>query len=279
MNLKKRLTPKALALGPYLIWMILFTIVPIVIVALYSVKTNTSSFTFANFARVFEPLYLQVILRSFELALVATIVCILMGYPAAYFIARGNPSKQFILILLFIVPMWMNFLARTYSWMSLLEKNGLINQFLGLFGIEPLNMMYTSGAVVLGMVYNYLPFMVFPIYSSLHKLDYSLIEASMDLGANPAQTFIKVTLPLSIPGIISGVTMVFMPCVTTFVVSQLLGGGQFTLIGNLIENQFTKVYDWGFGSALSIILMILMLISMGIVNRVGGTKEEGGMLL
>ncbi|MPN43863.1 Putrescine transport system permease protein PotH [bioreactor metagenome] len=171
----------------------------------------------------------------------------------------------------------MNFLARTYAWMSLLETNGIINTFLGFFGIEPLSMLYTSGAVVLGMVYNYLPFMVFPIFTVLRKLDPSLLEAAEDLGANPLKTFMKVIFPLSLPGVLSGITMVFMPAVTTFVISQLLGGGQFTLIGNLIQQQYLRNYDWGFGSSLSIILMIIILLSMGLISR-SNTNEEGGIL-
>jgi spermidine/putrescine transport system permease protein len=174
--------------------------------------------------------------------------------------------------------MWMNFLARTYAWMSLLEQNGIINTLLGFFGIKPVAMLYTSGAVVLGMVYNYLPFMVFPIFTVLRKLDPSLLEAAEDLGANPVRTFFKVIFPLSLPGVLSGITMVFMPSVTTFAISQLLGGGQFTLIGNLIEQQYLRTYDWGFGSALSIILMIVILISMGLISR-SNAYEEGGSLI
>lgn len=269
------------ALYPYLIWMVAFTIVPIFMVAYYSLTAEGAggvSLTLSHFARVFEPIYLTVIWRSIKLALISTAVCILLGYPVAMILANSDIKKQFSLIILFVVPMWMNFLARTYSWMTLLEKNGLINQFLGLFGIEPLSMMYTSGAVVLGMVYNYLPFMVFPIFTVLRKLDPSLLEAAGDLGANGLKTFTKVILPLSMPGVLSGVTMVFMPSVTTFVISQLLGGGQFTLIGNLIEQQYLKVYDWGFGSALSIILMIIILLSMGLINRSDAAGEGGGVL-
>ncbi|MEA4892967.1 MAG: ABC transporter permease [Peptococcaceae bacterium] len=270
-----------LTLWPYLLWMAVFTIVPILMVGYYSVTAEGAggmTLTLDHFARVFEPIYLTVIWRSIKLALISTLICILLGYPVAMILAGTELKKQFSLIILFVVPMWMNFLARTYSWMTLLEKNGLINKFLGLFGIGPLSMMYTSGAVILGMVYNYLPFMVFPIFTVLRKLDPSLLEAAGDLGADSFTTFARVILPLSMPGVLSGVTMVFMPSVTTFVISQLLGGGQFTMIGNLIEQQYLKVYDWGFGSALSIILMIIILLSMGLINRSDGVGEGGGIL-
>jgi len=270
------------ALYPYLLWMILFTVVPLLLVAYYSVtKTGDSGqvqFTLEHFKRVFEPLYLEVIWRSIKLAFISTLISFIIGYPVALILANYDPKQQFTMIVLFVIPMWMNFLARTYAWMTLLEKNGLINNFLGLFGIGPLNLMYTPGAVILGMVYNFLPFMVFPIYTVLRKLDPSLLEAASDLGANPFQTFLKVIFPLSLPGVLSGITMVFMPAVTTFVISQLLGGGQFTLIGNLIEQQFLRTHDWGFGSALSIILMIIILLSMGFINRNGGYEEGGGLL-
>jgi spermidine/putrescine transport system permease protein len=262
--------------------MVVFTIVPILMVAFYSISMTGDDgqikLTLSHFARVFEPLYLSVIWRSIRLAFVSTLICFLLGYPVAMILANSDPRQQFTLIVLFVIPMWMNFLARTYAWMTLLEKNGLINNLLGLFGVGPLNLMYTSGAVVLGMVYNFLPFMVFPIYTVLRKLDPSLLEAAGDLGANPLKAFLKVIFPLSLPGVLSGITMVFMPAVTTFVISQLLGGGQFTLIGNLIEQQFLRTHDWGFGSALSIILMLIILLSMGLISRSGG-QEEGGSIL
>ncbi len=267
------------SLYPYILWMVIFTIVPILMVLYYSLVEAGGGFslTLSHYARVFEPLYLSVIWRSILLALVSTVICLLLGYPVAMILASSPAKQQFSLIVLFVVPMWMNFLARTYAWMSLLETNGIINTFLGFFGIEPLSMLYTSGAVVLGMVYNYLPFMVFPIFTVLRKLDPSLLEAAEDLGANPLKTFMKVIFPLSLPGVLSGITMVFMPAVTTFVISQLLGGGQFTLIGNLIQQQYLRTYDWGFGSSLSIILMIIILLSMGLISR-SNTNEEGGIL-
>ena len=267
------------ALYPYVIWMVLFTIVPILLVLYYSLiaREGGLSLTLSHYGRVFEPLYLTVIWRSIRLALISTAACFILGYPVAMILANSPSKQQFSLIVLFVVPMWMNFLARTYAWMSLLETNGIINSLLGLFGIKPLAMLYTSGAVVLGMVYNYLPFMVFPIFTVLRKLDPSLLEAAEDLGANPVKTFLKVILPLSLPGVLSGITMVFMPSVTTFAISQLLGGGQFTLIGNLIEQQYLRTYDWGFGSALSIILMLIILASMSLISR-SNVYEEGGLI-
>lgn len=269
------------ALYPYVLWMVLFTVVPILLVTYYSLtQTNDAGglqVTLSHFKRVFEPLYLAVIWRSIKLAFISTLISFILGYPVAMILANSDAKQQFSLIVLFVIPMWMNFLARTYAWMTLLEKNGIINNILGLFGIEPLSLMYSSGAVVLGMVYNFLPFMVFPIYTVLRKLDPSLLEAAGDLGANPFKTFLKVIFPLSLPGVLSGITMVFMPAVTTFVIPQLLGGGQFTLIGNLIEQQFLRTHDWGFGSALSIILMIIILLSMGLISRNG--HEEGGGII
>jgi len=267
------------SLYPYVLWMVLFTIVPILLILYYSLVSTGGGFslTLEHYARVFEPLYLAVIWRSIQLALVSTAVCFILGYPVAMILANSPAKQQFTLIVLFVVPMWMNFLARTYAWMSLMETNGIINGFLGLIGIKPAAMLYTSGAVVVGMVYNYLPFMVFPIYTVLRKMDPLLLEAAQDLGANPVRTFLKVIFPLSLPGVLSGVTMVFMPSVTTFAISQLLGGGQFTLIGNLIEQQYLRTYDWGFGSALSIILMLIILVSMSLISR-SNVYEEGGLI-
>ena len=266
-------------LFPYVLWMVLFTVVPILLVLYYSMTVQGGGFslTLAHYARVFEPLYMTVIWRSIQLALMSTLACFAIGYPVAMILASSPDKQQVSLIVLFVVPMWMNFLARTYAWLSIMETNGIINNILGFFGLGPFSMLYNSGAVVLGMVYNYLPFMVFPIFTVLRKLDPFLVEAAEDLGANPFRTFMKVTFPLSLPGVLSGVTMVFMPSVTTFAISQLLGGGQFTLIGNLIEQQYLRTYDWGFGSALSIILMIIILVSMGLMSRTN-VYEEGGLI-
>ena len=266
---------------PYILWMLLFTIVPMLLILYFSFAAGVSGeahFSLDNFKRVFDPLYLKVIWRSVRLAFISTVICLLAGYPVAMLLAQSNSSRQFMLIVLFVIPMWMNFLARTYAWMTLLEKNGLINAFLGWFGLGPYNLLHTEFAVILGMIYNFLPFMVLPIYTVLSKMEPSLIEASYDLGANPVRTFFRVTLPLSLPGVLSGISMVFMPSVTTFVIPQLLGGGQFTMIGNLIEQQFLRSDDWGFGSALSIILMLLILLSMRIMSHYERDNGEGGGL-
>jgi len=265
---------------PYLMWMAIFTIIPLFLVLVYSilpVEGRGGGFTFEHFKRVFEPIYIIVFLRSVKLALISTAACLILGYPAAMILAGKHLSKRSILVVLFIIPMWMNFLARTYAWMTLLERNGLINNALEKLGLPVASILYTENAVILGMIYNFLPFMVLPIYSVLSKTDRSVIEAAEDLGATPFIIFRRITLPLSLPGVISGITMVFMPAVTTFVISRLLGGGQYTLIGNLIEQQFLTTRDWGFGSALSTVLMIFILLSMGIMSRYEKENEGGGL--
>lgn len=265
---------------PYIVWMVLFIAIPLVLVVFFSVTVKTSegiSFTLEFYQRFMQGVYIKVLIRSIVLALISTLICLLIGYPVALILSGRDMSRRNTLILLFVIPMWMNFLLRTYAWLTLLERNGLINTVLSWIGIEPLNLLYNNEAVVLGMVYNFLPFMVLPIYSVLSKIDKSVIEAAEDLGANSLRVFCKVVFPLSLPGVMSGITMVFMPAVTTFVISRLLGGGQFTLIGNLIERQFTYVGDWNFGSALSVVMMILILISMGIMSRYDKDREGGGL--
>ena len=223
---------------------------------------------------------MKVFKRSLWLALLSTIWCLILGYPVAYFISKMKPSKGSIMIMLFIVPMWMNFLLRTYAWMPILGKNGFINNILGYLNLGPYQFLYNDGAVILGMIYNFLPFMILPIYTVLIKMDKNLLNAASDLGANRFQVFQKVVLPLSMPGVISGITMVFMPAVSTFVISRLLGGGQYMLLGNLIEQQFTTVGDWNFGSAISVFMMIIILISMAIMSKFDSadSKEGGGQL-
>ena len=215
-------------------------------------------------------------MRSFVLAGIATILCVIIGYPAAYIISKAKLSRRDSLILLFILPMWMNFLLRTYAWIAILGKNGLLNSLLGIFGITPNSILYTSSAVLLGMIYNFLPYMVLPIYTSLQKIDEDLVNAARDLGANTATVFRKVIFPLSIPGVLSGVTMVFMPCVTTFAISRLLGGGKTMLVGDLIEQQFTTVGDWNLGSSISIVMMVIILISMAFMNKIDRDERQGG---
>ena len=222
----------------------------------------------------FKEPYIKVLWRSVWLAGISTIICLVLGYPVAMILASKKMSKKSFLMFLFVLPMWMNFLLRTYAWMTLLEKNGFINMILSFFNIAPLQLLYNEGAVVLGMVYNFLPFMVLPIYSVMRKIDHNVIEAAEDLGANQFTVFRKIIFPLSLPGVFSGISMVFMPAVTTFVISRLLGGGQFMLIGNLIERQFLLAGDWNFGSAVSIVMMLIILISMGFMSKYD--KEHEG---
>ncbi|WP_072745383.1 ABC transporter permease [Sporanaerobacter acetigenes] len=263
--------------------MILFIIVPLILVFIFSFTTGDIrlngdfQFSIENFQRFFDPLYLKVLGKSVNLALKSTIICLLLGYPMAMIISRENIKKRNVMILLFVVPMWMNFLLRTYAWMTLLGKNGVLNFLIKKLGFTPLNFIYNDNAVLLGMVYNFLPFMVLPIYSVLIKMDKSLIEAAEDLGANKVKVFLKIIFPLSLPGVVSGFTMVFMPALSTFVISRLLGGGQYMLIGNLIEQQFLWTGDWHFGSAISIIMMAFILIGMAITSKFDKDKEGGGL--
>jgi spermidine/putrescine transport system permease protein len=265
---------------PYIVWMCIFIVIPMFLVLYYAFTVDASggrvAFSLENFEKFFQPVYLSVLWRSLLMALISTGICLLIGYPTAMILASRDFSKAGTLLLLFMVPMWMNFLLRTYAWKAILENTGIINSLLQAVGLQPVQMLYTSGAVVFGMVYNYLPFMILPIYTSLKKIDRSLIEAAQDLGGRPSRVFRKVTFPLSLPGVMSGVTMVFMPAVSTFVISRLLGGAQFMLFGDLIEQQFIFANDWHFGSTLSIIMMALILISMGIFYRYD--DEEGGRL-
>lgn len=264
----------------YAVWSIVFVLLPLVILLGNSVLVTTggeSHFSMANFARVLDPLYLKVIWRSLKLALLTTLICLILGYPMAMILAKSGFGKGSIMVILLIIPMWMNFLARTYAWMSLLDGAGILSTFLKSLGLPGLNVLYTEGAVILGMVYNFLPFMILPIYSVLIKIDHSLIEAAEDLGAAPLKVFSKITLPLSVSGVITGITMVFLPAVSTFVISRLLGGGKVNMVGNLIETQFLTSSDWGFGSALSVVVMVLILISMFIMNRFGDDEQGGGL--
>ena len=278
--MKKNNGSSTLSASPYIVWSTLFIVIPLIIIVFFSFTQETASgysFTLENFKRVLNSQYISVFKRSLMLAFESTVLCLILGYPVAYFISKMKSNKRNILIMLFIVPMWMNFLLRTYAWLPILGKNGVINNFLSAIGLNTINILYTDAAVLLGMVYNFLPFMILPIYTVLIKMDNSLIDAAADLGANKRQIFTKVIFPLSMPGVITGITMVFMPAVSTFVISRLLGGGQYMLLGNLIETQFTTMGDWNFGSALAIFMMIIILISMAIMNKFEGTESmEGG---
>lgn len=269
---------KKLASGPYLFWIAMFIIVPIVMIFFFSLvqvdSEGNMQITLSNYTRAFDPIYITVMWRSLKIALQATIICFLVGYPMAMILSKMDPKIRTFAIMMFVVPMWMNFLLRTYAWMTILGKNGVLNGLLSLLGLPQMTFLYTEGAVLLGMVYNFLPFMVLPIYTVLTKMDQSLIEAAEDLGGDKRIVFLKVIFPLSLPGILSGVSMVFMPSVSTFVISNLLYGGQYMLIGNLIEQQFLVVNDWNFGSAVAMLLMFLILISMAVMNRIGGGNPE-----
>ena len=281
--------------GPYVLWMALVVIVPILLVVVYAftasgeTAADIGGFTLDNFSRMGT--YTVIFARSFQLALVATLVCLLIGYPLAYVMAKEGPGFQRVAMVIIMLPMWVNFLLRTYAWMAILENNGILNNFfeaIGLFSlinsifgtdISFFPMIRTQGAVVLGMVYNYLPFMVLPIYSVIIKLDHSLVEAARDLGASSAGVFRRVTLPLSLPGVLSGVTMVFIPSVSTFVISRLLGGGTTILLGDLIEMQFLgNAYNPHLGSAISLVMMVIVLVCMGIMNRFGEGEGEAVLL-
>lgn len=274
---------------PYEVWMAIFVVAPIVIIVVYAFSSADGGFSLENFVNMGE--YTDVFLRSFKLALIATAVCLLIGYPVSYWMSREGKSFQRMAMVLIMLPMWMNFLLRTYSWMTILENNGLLNQLFQKIGlialynrvtgadVEFFQMINTQGAVVLGMVYNYLPFMILPIYSVIIKLDRSLIEAAHDLGANSVMVFRKVILPLSLPGVVSGITMVFVPSVSTFAISRMLGGGTELLLGDLIERQFLGgAYNPQLGAAISLVMMVIVLVCMIVMNRFGEGEEQAVML-
>jgi len=258
-------------LAPYLIWILVFTIIPLSTIAYYGIRiqdyNGNVGFSLENIGKVFSSIYIQTIIRSINYALISTIICFVLAYPLALIIVKRKTNKA-TLIFIFVLPMWMNFLLRTYAWMSLLEtNNGFINTALRFFGLPTISIINTPAAVILGMVYNFLPFMILPIYNSLIQIERSVLEAASDLGAKPFKRFIRIIFPLTIPGIMSGIAMVFMPAVTTFVIPNLLGGGKITLIGNMIEQQFMQTYNWYLGSSMSLVLMVGILMVMAIVNR------------
>ena len=269
---------------PYIAWAAMMLVFPMVLIGLYSFTEPGNSivsfsFTLDHYVKFFtDPDFLLILWRSILIAVKTTVICLLLGYPLAYFIARSDVKTQNILVLVVTVPMWINMLVRTYAWIGLLSEGGLIQRFLSLFGLGEVELLYTEAAVLLGMIYNFLPFMILQINTSLCKMDHSLLEASADLGGNPLQTFLRVTLPLSVPGIINGITLVFLPAVSSFFIPKLLGGGQYFLIGNLIENQFITVGEWNFGSAISMIMAVIMMLLMMTVRKIEirnqGGKEE-----
>ena len=266
---------------PYIVWAVMMLVLPMALIALYSVMNQGNSiisfsFTLEHYAKFFtDPDFLLILWRSILIAVKTTVLCLLLGYPIAYYIARSTEKVQNILILCITLPMWINMLVRTYAWIGLLSNGGIFQKILGFFGLGNVELLYTEGAVLLGMVYNFLPFMILQIQTSLSKMDYSLIEASADLGASPAQTFRRITLPLSMPGVINGITLVFLPAVSSFFIPKLLGGGQYFLIGNMIENQFITVGEWNFGSAVSMIMAIIMMLLMMAVRKVEQHNQGG----
>ena len=263
-------------IAPHVVWSVLFIIAPLVFMVYYAFTGPDGSFTFDNVSRLFTGNYMLILVNSLCLALIATVICLLIAYPLAYIFTQLQPKWQKICVLLLMIPLWMNFLITTYSWMTIMEDTGIINTLLSKIGLS-LHMINTPGAVVVGMVFCYLPYMVLPIYSVMAGIDLRLIEASEDLGAGRKQVFTKVIMPLSLPGVISGITMVFVPQVSTFYISQKLGGGTFQLIGDTIESYFTGVsVNYHFGAALSLILMILIIISMGVMNRFADPEEVNG---
>ena len=262
---------------PYIIWSLVIILVPLFMIFIYAFtksgnSTLTVQFTLQNFKRFFEQVYIDVFLRSFRLGIITVLFCLVLGYALAYIIAQFSEKVQSILILLVTIPMWINMLLRTYAWMSILADNGLLNMFLQKLGLPELKLMYTEFSVMIGLICDFLPFMIIPIHTSLSEMDKSYIEASYDLGANKFQTFIKVIFKLSIPGVINGIIMVFLLSISSFVIPKLLGGGQFVLIGNLIEQQFISVGDWNFGSAASMVLAVLILLAVRLTKKFDSEK-------
>lgn len=294
------------AAGPYLLWMVVFVVVPLILIGVFAFTTEApydqngsrltqeqaaeleaeyaeldkeapikykTIFTFEHITSVSQ--HLPVLFHSAWLALIATVICLVIGYPLAYIMSRYTKSYQRLITMLIMLPMWMNFLLRTYAWMTLLERNGWINKLFGLFGLGPFQMINTQGAVVLGMVYNYLPFMILPLYSVMTKIENTTIEAAQDLGAGSGRVFTRVVIPLSMPGIASGITMVFVPAVSTFIISRMLGGGTNMLIGDLIDLQFLgNAYNPNLGAAISLVLMVFIILCMSITNQLDADEDE-----
>lgn len=263
---------KKLIAAPYLLWMVLFIIAPLLFVAYYAFTDSSGAFSFNNVLSLGQ--YAEVFADSIYFAMIASMISLLISYPVAYCIAHAKPTHQKLLIMLVILPMCMSFLLRTLAWVSLLEDNGFINKFIMMLGFEPLKLIRTNGAVILGMVYNYIPYMILPLYTVLIKIDNSLYEASADLGANKLQTFFRVTLKMSVPGIISGITMVFVPAVSTFYISKKLGSTSSIMVGDVVESLFKTSYNPNLGAAMSLVLMVIILICMALVNRFGEDDGE-----
>lgn len=264
---------KKITSAPYLVWMVVFIVVPLIMVAYFAFTDSSGNFTIDYVASVAQ--YSNIFVRSIWLAAVATVICLVLSYPVAYILANMDSRHQSTMLMIVMLPMWMNFLLRTYAWMTLLGNNGLINQMLALIGLGPFKMLNTQGAVVLGMVYNYIPFMILPIYSVMVKIDKSVLEAAQDLGCNAPKTLFRVVLPLTLPGVTSGITMVFVPAISTFIISRMLGGGSNLLIGDLIEMQFLgNSYNPNLGAAISLVLMVIILLIMTIMNQFDDDEDR-----
>ncbi len=274
---KKSLLQRAVA-APHVMWAILFIIAPLLFVVYYAFTDKDGNFTFDNIAELAQASYLEIFLRSLCFAFLATVICLIIAYPIAYFMTKTSPKTQKILIMLVMLPQWLNFLIRTYSWMAILEDTGIINGILTSVGLEPVHMINTSGAVILGMVYNYLPYMIIPLHSVMSKIDNRLLEAASDLGCSNFKVITRVVFPLSMAGVISGVTMVFVPSISTFYISQKLGGGNFDLIGDTIERQFQTAYNYNLGASMSFVLMIIIMISMAVMSKYSG-EDDGGVIV
>ncbi len=267
----------SLMASPYLIWSIAFIIIPLLMVFYYGLTDKDGAFTFENITAITTPEHMKALGIALLLSLISTVICLLLAYPLAMILANMNGNKDRFIVLIFILPMWMNFLLRTLAWQTLLERSGVINQVLELLHLPALEIINTPYAIILGMVYNFLPFMILPIYNVLNKIDKNVINAAKDLGANNVRTFLSITLPLSVPGIISGITMVFVPALTTFIISNLLGGSKILLIGNVIEQEFLQTSNWHLGSGLSMVLMLFIIISM-IITAIFDKDGEGSAL-
>ena len=261
--------------APYTLWSVIFIVVPLIIVVYYSFTDKNGAFTLDNIVKLVD--YKDIFLVSVWYSVLATLIALLISYPFALFLSRQSEKSRRFQMMLVMLPMWMNLLIRTYSWMNILEKNGLINNFLGLFGIEPIKLIGTPAAVIFGMVYNYLPYMILPIYTVMSKIDPSLLEAAEDLGCNGFNKLYRLIIPLSLPGVVSGITMVFVPSVSTFYISQKLGDGKIMLVGDAIERQMQAAYNYNLGASLSFVLMIMIIISIAVMNRFSG--DEGGMVV
>lgn len=263
---------------PYVVWISIMVVAPMLLIMFYAFTKDGNSvldfvFTLENFKTFFEDtIFISVLLRSLKIAFITTVICVILGYPAGYFISKCSDGIKMRWVLIITFPTWINMMVRTYAWRGILQDDGLINSFLGLFGIGPIAILNTEFAVILGMVYNFLPFMIIQIYTSLAKLDTSLLEAAADLGANRRKCFMRITLPLSVPGILSGITLVFLPSVSSFYIPEMLGGGRYYMIGNLIENQFLTTENWNFGSAISLIMVIIIIVSMYFTRKADKTE-------